>query len=180
MNYYSIPEMASMLDVCRETIKKYIKRNHCFGKPGKDITGNTITFYSDDEYELIQKSIEETRGIDPDLLNVMQVAKMAGITRSYAHLVAIKYNIPKISKPTSTGRKLFFTKANAEKIVDIVQLNKDKRYKAAKKTPEKITQFITQEKAEDHPLVKDQRFLNMNFWPDVTPVCFEDLDKETN
>ena len=43
MNYYSIPEMASMLDVCRETIKKYIKRNHCFGKPGKDITGKTNT-----------------------------------------------------------------------------------------------------------------------------------------
>ena len=27
-----------------------------------------------------------------------------------------------------------------------------------------------------HPLVTEERFLNLNYWPDITPKCFADLD----
>ena len=28
----------------------------------------------------------------------------------------------------------------------------------------------------DHPLVKDDRFFDINYWPETVPKCFEDLD----
>lgn len=28
---------------------------------------------------------------------------------------------------------------------------------------------------KEHPLVKDKRMLNINYWPNVVPKCFEDL-----
>lgn len=32
------------------------------------------------------------------------------------------------------------------------------------------------EKAEDHPLVTDKRCLVFNYWPDVTPACFQECE----
>lgn len=28
----------------------------------------------------------------------------------------------------------------------------------------------------EHVLVKDRRFLELNFWPDIVPVCFKDME----
>ena len=32
------------------------------------------------------------------------------------------------------------------------------------------------DKADEHPLVTDKRCLKLNWWPDIIPKCFEDLD----
>lgn len=32
--------------------------------------------------------------------------------------------------------------------------------------------------ADEHPLVTDKRCLRLNWWPDIVPKCFEDLDAE--
>ena len=53
------------------------------------------------------------------------------------------------------------------------RLNKKKQQSITKrleKTPEKA------EVPEDHSLVTDKRCLDLNFWPDVVPKCFEELD----
>ena len=38
---------------------------------------------------------------------------------------------------------------------------------------EKVTEEI-----DDHPLVKDKRMLCMDYWPDTTPKCFEDIEED--
>ena len=41
-----------------------------------------------------------------------------------------------------------------------------------------IKQFddLKVDKADEHPLVMDKRCLKLNWWPDIIPKCFEDLD----
>ena len=176
MSVYSIPEMASMLDVCRETINKYIKRNNCKGIPGKDRTGKTILFYSDNEFEAVKKSVENTRENVQGLYTIQQIAQMAGVTDSCISNTASEFEIEHIVKPTISSRKCFFTKENAEKIVLIIQNRRDRRYKLTKQTSKTLQ--LTEATPEEHPLITNKEFLKLNVWPDVVPKCFADLDKE--
>ena len=174
MTLLSIPEMASMLDVCRETVNKYIKRNNCKGTPGKDRTGKTILFYSVEEFEAVKKSVDDTRGIVQGLYTIQQIAEMAGVTDSCISNTANEFKIPHEVRPTTTSRKCLFTKENAKKIVAIIQNRRDRCYKVTKKTAKVVD--ISEPTAEQHPLVKDTRWLDLNKWPDTMPECFADLD----
>ena len=57
--------------------------------------------------------------------------------------------------------------------------NKYERYPLSVK--EILIKHFDEQKADNaelHPLVKDKNCLKLHWFPDVTPSCFEDLDKE--
>lgn len=57
-----------------------------------------------------------------------------------------------------------------------VKLEKEK-IKPAKKKVEEVQEDV-EELKKAHPLVRDERLFNLNYWPDVVPVCFEEEGEE--
>ena len=56
------------------------------------------------------------------------------------------------------------------------QKKREDAKKAAQLKAQKPEEDITS--AEDHPLVKDKRFLELSYFPDVIPNCFEEEEVE--
>ena len=178
MNYYSIPEMASMLDVCRETVMKYLKQNDFLGVPGKDRLGRNITVYSEQAYNVVKTIIEGNKEVEKGYLTTNQVADLAECSPACVCITAKKYNIFKVVKPSDTTKKAYFPKESAEKVIEIITTNRERRLQKSKETAEK-KEAENSASAELHPLVTDKRCLRLSWWPDIMPKCFEDLDKKT-
>jgi hypothetical protein len=51
------------------------------------------------------------------------------------------------------------------------RLSKKKQIFVNERTPEEIAAL------EDHSLVTDKRCLDLNYWPDVVPVCFKECEQ---
>ena len=175
MNYYSIPEMASMLDVCRETVVKYIREKGFKAKPGKDNLGRNINVYTDFEYSVIKDTIEGRRVVEQNYYTTNQVADLAGVSASYVCVTAAKHNIYKIVKPSDKSKKAYFPKESAEKLLEIIADMRQRRRNIQKRVEEKKAAENTAS-AELHPLVTDKKFLITTYFPDITPKCFMDLD----
>ena len=173
---YSIPEMASELDVCPETIRKYIKQfqlKGIFKNMGRNIN---VLVFTQAEYELIHDTIETNKTPVQDLFTTKEVAELAGCSTATVNAVALEFNIDRIVRPAENTRRAYYPKTSAEKLIDIIQCRRDRRFKDAKKAAQTITEETTPE--ELHPLVTDKRCLNLKWWPDVIPDSFKDLDKE--
>ena len=175
MNYYSIPEMASTLDVCRETVLKYIREKGFKAKPGKDSLGRNINVYSDFEYNVIKDTIEGRKVVEKNYYTTNQVADLAGVSASYVCVTAAKHNIYKVVKPSDKTKKAYFPKESAEKLLEIIADMRQRRREAHKRVEEKKAKETFAD-SDTHPLVTDKRCLNLNWWPDITPKCFMDLD----
>ena len=172
---YTVPEMASELDVCPETIRKYIRKFKFVGM-FKNIGGNqNVLIYPETEFLMIRDTIEGNKIVEKNYYTTQQVADLAGVSPSCVCNTAIRNNIYKIVRPAEKSRVAFYPKESAEKIIEIIRTRRDKRYKVAVKKAEE-TEKETLDLAELHPLVTDKRCLNIRYWPDITPKCFADLD----
>ena len=73
------------------------------------------------------------------------------------------------------ARVAYFSKESLEKFRNILDEMQNKRAKWEQKKAEATAAEL--EEAETlHPLVTDKRCLNFNWWPDVIPECFKELD----
>ena len=89
-----------------------------------------------------------------------EVARALGVTGATISAICSKYGI--IIELTDHGRKALYTHENLLEIRAHLGGNQT-RY-----TPPPLV-----EKAEDHPLVTDERCLRLNYWPDTVPKCFK-------
>lgn len=74
---------------------------------------------------------------------------------------------------------LYFEDKDGEELIKTyLKRKEEKRINDAKVAVEKEKKFQEYLKTarNDHPLVTDERCFRLNWWPDVTPRCFEDLD----
>ena len=177
--FFSIPEMADILDVCPETIRKYIQRYNFTGKPGKDSQNKNITIYSYYDFSIIKGIIEEQSVVYQNYYTTSQIADLTGLSKSCILAIVYREDIPHLIKTSKTGRQAWFPKESFEKIQTVIK-NKEEVKKIKRENKERVlaSNDVIQD-AEEHPLVKDNRFLRLSYWPDVVPKCFENLDSIT-
>lgn len=173
---YSIPEMAEVLDVCPETVRKYIKQFQFKGIYKNVGKNQNVLFYPQEEFEIIRDTIEASKATIKDYYTTKEIAELAGCSTATVNAASKEFGIYKIIKPTENSRRAYYPKESADKIIDIIQCRRDRRYKDAKKAAQTVTEETTPE--ELHPLVTNKEFLKLNVWPDIVPNCFKDLDKE--
>lgn len=171
---FSVPEMASSLDISQETIRKYIHRLNIIGQPGKDTKGKSITVYSYLQYGMIRDTIEGNKVVEKNYYTTTQVMELAGCSWAHVLNIAKEFDIYKIVKPTSNSRAAYFPKESMEKIVDIVEARRKARRDKAKEKAIKIAEANKDAVEDEHPLVTDKNCLKLSYWPETVPNCFED------
>ena len=175
MTLFSIPDMANTLEVCPETIRKYIKQLKFVGEYKNIGHHQNVLFFSQSQFDMIRDTIESNKVVERNYYTSKDVAELAGCSVGNVSAISLEFNIYKIVKPTGSSRKAYFPKESADKIIDIVQLRRDRRYNAAREKAKTIAD-VSDEKEELHPLVINKEFLKLSVWPDTMPECFADLD----
>jgi len=172
---YTLSDMAEELDVSVYSIRKLIKRFKFVGI-FKNIDGNqNVLVYPQTVFDMLRDSLESNKVLEKNYYTSQQVADLAGVTPSCVSNTAIRNHIERIVRPMKKSKVAFYSKEDAEKIVEIITTRRDKRFKVEKKKAEE-TEKETIDLEELHPLVTDKRCLKLGFWPDVTPKCFADID----
>ena len=169
----TIPEMANELDVCPETVRKYIKQFKFKGIYKNIGKNQNVLLFSQKEYDMIRDTVEASKTKIQDYYTTKEIAELAGCSTATVNAASNEFQIYKIVKPTNNSRKAYYPKESADKIIDIIQCRRDRRYKDAKKAAQQTTEETTPE--ELHPLVTNKEFLKLNVWPDVVPECFKEI-----
>ena len=79
---------------------------------------------------------------------------------------------------TKKSRAIIMTYDALKLVAEICKQRIQRREEMARKAENRkqlAEEDLTSE-AELHPLVTDKRCLNLNWWPDVVPNCFKELD----
>lgn len=116
------------------------------------------------EYEVTQIPDKET------YFTTKEVAVITGCAFSSVGNLAKKANLKPLIRKSSNARCAFWS----YKQMRIIQELYGNRKVNGQGKP---VVSIKEETMEEHPLVTDQKFLNLSYFPDVTPKCFEE-DKE--
>lgn len=61
---------------------------------------------------------------------------------------------------------------------ELAEQRKKAKLEKEKLKPVKKKVEDVEELKKAHPLVRDERLFNLNYWPDVVPVCFEEEGEE--
>lgn len=101
-----------------------------------------------------------------------EVAQMAGISNYHVYYLSHKLQIEWEVRPTGNSRASYFSWVDTQRIIEVA--NKRKSLHKARKE----INLPPEEVREEHPLVTDLRCLELNFWPETQPKCFEDLDND--
>lgn len=97
----------------------------------------------------------------------------ASIIRNIAHY----YNIEKKVCPTKNSRAAYYTYDSVRLIKEHYEAKRNKERQDAISRMKVVKPELTLDEMKKlHPLVTEERFLNLNYWPDITPKCFVDLD----
>ena len=99
------------------------------------------------------------------LFSTFEVAKAAGLHPAQINALARKYGVLYSIVNVNGNRKARFTYESMRRLVLI-----------AKTAPKKRDELQFNDVENEHPLVTDKRCLNLSYWPDVVPVCFEEVD----
>ena len=110
----------------------------------------------------------------PDNLEMFcttEVAKIAGCAFPTVRQIATRLGIQAHIYRTNNARAAYYTSEEVNMICENYNVHGN-NYKAIKK--------VEQPGADDqalHPLVTDKKCLQFSYWPDITPVCFKELDR---
>lgn len=74
---------------------------------------------------------------------------------------------------TKSGRTCFFTYSEMKQIKDLLEARKARQIKKPEQEEEKHLSIA--ELKKQHPLVTDERCFNLHWWPNIMPICFEDI-----
>ena len=170
--YFTADEMADILDVCADTVRRYLKQKGFKGQLTNIAPHRNVYLYSHFEFQTVKDMVETTKVVEKNYYTASQVADMAGCTTSWISAIAAKNKIPHVYGFNKGMRVSYYAKDKAEELCEIIRQKKEK----AKTKSETVK--IQEETLENHPLVKDARFLKLSYFPDVVPQCFEDIDSE--
>lgn len=100
-----------------------------------------------------------------------ELAKMFKCSTFKIRYIAKLNNIEFAVKRNGSYRASYYSEESFQKIKSIID-GQPERVKVIDKV------FNSDELEKEHPLVKDKRCLQLGYWPDIVPKCFEDIDKE--
>lgn len=99
-----------------------------------------------------------------------EICEELGVSENTVRNIVKRLDIEYEIRPVGNQRNAYYSWLQYQKIIEY-----QKQHKSEKKIKQELT--VTDEKLQDHPLVKDTRCLSFSYWPDIEPVCFKDLDK---
>lgn len=121
--------------------------------------------------ETIREKFNYTqRPENPRVFLAAEMANALEITLPTFYTLARKLNLDCIKKRDKTGRLVMYFSHNA---LGICRAELEQREAKKKKNAPKVAAVELQ---TEHPLVKDARCLSLNYWPDIMPVCFAEVD----
>ena len=112
----------------------------------------------------------------PEVQRVYTTAEIAMYlnTSEYAiRNIANYYRIDKVISPTKNSRAAFYSYEAVRLIKSHFDAKKNKEKQKQIKAQVSKPDLSLEELRKLHPLVKDDRFFNTSFFPDVTPECFK-------
>lgn len=114
----------------------------------------------------------ERKPEDVKLYCVSEVAGYAGCSCPTVHRIASMLSITAKIYKNKGSRASYFTEEEKDLICANFERHQN-NYNEMNKAEVLTTSFNT----EDHPLVKDKRYLNINYWPDTIPACFQECEE---
>ena len=175
---FTIEEIANELGICNDTVRRGLKANGFDGVMTNIGLHQNVLMFTYEEYRTFKEAWEKKNDLEENYLTASQVAEMAGCDKSWVSAIACRYKIERIVKPNHMSRVAYYPKESAEKILEIMSEKRAALERRKKDSKTTAPQESIDEEAQ-HPLVTDKRCLKLSWWPDITPNCFEDLDKET-
>lgn len=106
------------------------------------------------------------------LFCVSEVGQIAGCSNATVHRIAKMLKIQARIYKSKNSRASYFSYEEMK----LIEENYNKHgndYREMKAT----TPFSVSYEPEDHPLVKDKRCLNLSWWPETVPVCFQECEE---
>ena len=100
-----------------------------------------------------------------------EIAHLLNTTASTVRSIAYYHNIEYKVCSTTKSRQSMFTYEAYRQIKEIHETGRAKNVQEAKKARE-LEEGQTLAEADLHPLVKDKRFLKLNYFPETVPSCF--------
>ena len=123
-----------------------------------------------DAYSLTQKP-----EIDR-IYTVHEIAELFECSDNVVRNISFRLDIPHTYITKNKARVTIYPYGSLRLFKNYFNARAKKRNETALK---KVTLIREEETtgAEDHPLVTDKRCLNLNWWPDVVPVCFKECEE---
>ena len=111
----------------------------------------------------------------PDIQKVYttkEVADLLDTSEAIVRGIVQYHNLDQKIVPTTSSRVAVYTYDTVRQIKEIHEA----RQKRMKMSEQKkiLANLETDEQEELHPLVKDKRFLKLNYFPETVPSCFEE------
>lgn len=169
----TLKEIALDLGLCKDTVRRGMLKLGIRGVFRKNVPGKADLLFTSDEIEQFKKSYEEKDKKYEGFITTGQLADMVGYSRGWVSNISNKYKIDHILTSDHNSKVAYYSKDAVDKIVKIAELRKNNKSNS-KKIIEIVSTNIA--KAEDHPLVKDKRWLKLSEWPDTIPDCFKEVD----
>ena len=172
---YTIEEMAEECGVCVDTVRRSMKANGYTGILSYLGHHKTVLLFTEFQFQTFKDAWNYAKVIEKNYYTAAQVAEMAGCSTSWVSAIACKNDIERIVRPNHITKVAYYSKENAEKIINIVSARKAKVIEKQKAKEGTEVPPELEDEAALHPLIKDKNFLRLSFFPDTTPKCFEDL-----
>lgn len=99
-----------------------------------------------------------------------EIAMYLNVSEYAIRNIANYYKIDKVISPTKNSRAAFYSYEAVRLIKAHIDAKKNKEKQ--KQIKVQVSELSLEELRKLHPLVKDDRFFNTSFFPDVTLECF--------
>lgn len=105
-----------------------------------------------------------------------EIAQILDTSPTDVRNIASYYHIEYDVIQEGEAHRAYYTYDAYRLIKERVEIRRNKATKKAlKKEPERTEEEVAA--LEDHSLVTDKRCLNLDYWPDVVPVCFKECEE---
>ncbi len=101
-----------------------------------------------------------------------EMATALGITIPSFYELAKKLDLDRTMENDYRGRKAAFFDHAA-----LARCREELERRERKESPRPEVQAALEAAKEEHPLVTDERFLKLSYFPDIVPACFAEVDE---
>ena len=154
--YLSLAQATKRLGVTTATTYKLLEE---FGLPfvQQHIYGIGSVWISEDTLEFIEDKLSKAQAVAVnEYMSSIQVAKICNVEREYVNVYARRLKITKVN----IRGKYYYPKAETKRLIEVIK-------KAHSEKCVKVDEFAHLKKR--HPLVKDVRCFNIDWFPDPMP-----------
>lgn len=107
---------------------------------------------------------------------VQEIADMFNVTADTVRNISNRMNLPHEYITKNRARLAVYPYEVVKIFCEYFEAREKKRKLAEERKITVVVNDETPETIKDHPLVTDRRCLNINWWPDVVPDCFKEVD----